>query len=124
MFLTGILSWWYSGGLVNRLTLTKERLAKTADFFSVGLLLKTLFAPFRQISAGSVEGSLDVVVRAFFDRLLSRIIGATVRSCMIIAGIVTLILQSAYSAVMVVVWLLIPILPVAGILLAIIGVRI
>lgn len=123
MFLTGILSWWYSGGLVNRLNLIKQRLAKSADFFSIGLLLKTLFSPFRQISAGRVDGSFSIVVRAFFDRLLSRIIGATVRSFMIIFGTITLLLETIGGILMMLAWLLIPILPVVGIILVVIGVK-
>lgn len=49
--------------------------------FSVGLLLKTLFNPFRQISAAPVGGAAPVQLSAFFDKLFSRAVGMVVRSC-------------------------------------------
>ncbi len=46
----------------------KAWVLRTADFFSVGLLLKTLFNPFRQISAAPVGGDLSVQLSAFFGQ--------------------------------------------------------
>jgi hypothetical protein len=95
-----------------------ERLAATADFFSIGLLFRTLFSPFRQISAGRVRGPLGVQLRAFFDRLTSRLIGAMVRSAMIIAGVSALIFHSVLGGLTIIGWLLVPAIPFAGILMA------
>ena len=53
MFIVGLLGWWYGAGWRERARMIIERLAKAYDFFSLDLLIKTLFAPFRQISAGS-----------------------------------------------------------------------
>jgi hypothetical protein len=124
MFLVGILSWWYGNGWRQRFTLLKERLGATADFFSIGLLAKTLFAPFRQISAGKVSGSAKVQLQALFDQLISRLIGAIARFCLMIVGLIVLVIQLAWSAVVLVVWVLVPILPIAGIITAILGVSV
>ena len=91
------------------------------DYFSIGLLLKTLFAPFRQISAGNVRGSLDVQLRAFFDRLISRCIGAVVRLIMIGAGAVAILLNIVVSAVLLLGWMLLPLLPLVGLVLFLVG---
>ncbi len=99
----------------------KERLAATADYFSIDLLLKTLFAPYRQISAGQVRGSLNVQMRAFFDLLLSRIIGAVIRLFMIIIGSISLLFYSLMGLFLVVLWGIVPLLPVLGIVLAVTG---
>lgn len=121
MFIVGILSWWYGTGWKQRFLMLKERLAATADYFSIDLLLKTLFAPYRQISAGQVRGSLNVQMRAFFDRLLSRIIGAVIRLFMVIIGSISLLFYSLIGLFLVVLWGIVPLLPVVGIILAIIG---
>lgn len=78
MFIVGLLSWWYGAGWVAEAKRVRERIASTADYFSIDLLVKTLFSPFRQISAGKVNGPLGVKWRAFVDRLISRCIGALI----------------------------------------------
>lgn len=121
MFLVGILSWWYGDGWRQRAGLIRERLARTLDFFSISLLLQTLFAPFRQISAGKIRGPIGVQMRAFFDRLTSRIIGAMVRTFMIIVGVIVIGLHAAWGLIVLAGWALVPLLPIAGILLFSIG---
>lgn len=121
MFILGLLSWWYGAGWRGRLVMLREKLASTIDFFSIDLLLRTFFAPFRQISAGRVDGPLTIQMRAFLDRLISRMIGAMIRLVMIIVGVLAIIFHTVIGIVWVVLWALVPLLPVAGILLAIIG---
>lgn len=121
MFLANILYWWYGGGWLDRVQIMKNRLAASADFFSFGLLASTLFAPYRQISAGSITGSLGDQMRAFFDKSLSRVIGATVRSFMIIFGLVAMFLQILCGFVMLGFWLIIPFFPVIGLIMMIVG---
>jgi len=121
MFLVGILSWWYGNGWKQRLTLTLGRLSRISDFFSIGLLLSSLFAPFRQISAGGVSGSLGDQMRGLIDQLLSRFIGLFVRLFMIVFGVVTLLVVSLWGAVVLLVWSIVPIFPVMGLIATVIG---
>lgn len=121
MFIVGILSWWYGAGWRQRFTILKERLANTMDYFSIDLLAKTLFAPFRQISAGNVNGPLGVKMRAFFDRLVSRMIGAMVRSITIVIGVGAIFTHSVIGLITVIIWAFIPLLPLIGFLLFISG---
>lgn len=116
MFLVGILSWWYGDGWKQRAGLIRERLARTLDFFSISLLLQTLFSPFRQISAGKMTGPIGVQMRAFFDRLISRVIGVIVRLFMIVVGIIIIALHVTWGLVVLASWALVPLLPVAGVL--------
>jgi len=118
MFVVGLLSWWYGEGWKRRFRDVLERLASTMDYFSIDLLLRTLFSPFRQISAGGVRGPLVVQIRAFFDNLLSRVIGATVRSIVIVIGVVTILLTVVVGMIMIVTWAIVPILPFIGLILA------
>ncbi len=113
----GLLQWWYGYGWLGEIRRIGRRLQSTAELFSIGQLATTLFSPFRQISAGQVGGSIGVQLRAFFDKLISRIIGAIVRSGTIIAGIVTITFQAIIGGVGLIVWLVLPTLPIVGLIL-------
>ena len=67
LLVTSLLTWWYTDGWRARAGIVSHRLDATIDYFSFDLLLKTLFAPFRQISAGNVDGPLEVKLRALVD---------------------------------------------------------
>ncbi len=121
MFLVGIMSWWYGNGLRLRFRMVSDRLASTNDYFSIGLLASTLFAPYRQISAGKVNGSMALQMRALVDQLISRFIGAIVRSFMMVLGIIILNLQALGGLVELLFWVIIPTFPVVGLLVAVIG---
>jgi len=121
MFIVGLLSWWYGAGWVAEAKRVRERIASVADYFSIGLLARTLFSPFRQISAGSIDGPLGVRWRAFIDRLISRCIGALMRTFLIIFGVVAITVIGISGCIALVVWLLIPALPIVGCVMMFVG---
>lgn len=121
MFILGLLSWWYTTGWRGRLFGLRDKLASTIDYFSIDLLLRTFFSPFRQISAGRADGGLNVQMRAFLDRLISRVIGAMIRLVMIIVGLLAILFEAIFGAVFVALWAFIPISPIVGIGLAMTG---
>lgn len=112
MLIVSLLSWWYGEGWKNFLRELSEGLKNTADFFSVSSLLKTFFAPFRQISANE----------KFLDRLISRMIGSIVRFFLIIFGMIAIILETIFGAIMMVLWFLTPFLPAICVGLFVMGV--
>lgn len=119
MFIVGLLTWWYGAGWKLRVLQVRDRIYTMFDYFSIDLLLRTLFAPFRQISAGKVQGPLGVQLRAFVDRLISRCIGCVVRSIVIVIGIGALTLTSVIGLVVVVAWAFVPVAPLIGFVLAV-----
>jgi hypothetical protein len=121
MFIVGILSWWYGPGWRERVLIMRENVDSTMDYFSIGLLLKTLFSPFRQISAGKVSGPLAVQMRAFFDRLISRVIGGMIRSVMVVVGIVAIIVTGLIGCIGLIAWAFVPLLPIVGVILWLAG---
>lgn len=121
MFIVGILSWWYGPGWRERISIMREHVGSIMDYFSIGLLLKTLFSPFRQISAGKVSGPLAVQMRALADRLISRIIGGMIRSVMVIVGICAIIITTILGCITLVLWAFIPLLPIIGVVLWLAG---
>ena len=121
MVMWGMVSWWYTAGWRQCLDKTMERIDSTLDFFSIDLLVRTLFAPFRQISASGVRGPLAVQMRAFFDRLISRIVGMVVRLIMIVVGSVVIVLNMVIGVVVLALWATVPLLPLIGFGLFVIG---
>lgn len=121
MFIVGMFTWWYSGGWLQCVLSVRDRLLSTYDYFSIDLLIKTLFAPFRQISAGKVRGPIGVQLRALFDQLISRVIGGVVRSAVIVIGSLTLCVVALLGAFRIIIWPLIPLLPIVGVVFAMTG---
>lgn len=93
------------------MTAVSVRLGGVADTFSIDILIRTLFAPFRQISVGPVRGSLDMQLRAIIDKLVSRVIGGIVRTMVLIAGSAVIALASVVGAIYIAVWPLLPLAP-------------
>ena len=120
-----MLGWWYSRGWKIFTAKLFDKLHDTIDFFSLASLLKTLFAPFRQISAGKAAGdtALGDRMRIFFDRLVSRIIGAVVRLLILIFGGLLVVLQFIFSIVLLIVWPVLPFGIIVFSLMAMMGVR-
>ena len=117
MFPASLFSWWYSTGWRDQAKLFSQRLSRVSDRFSITLLLRSFFSPFRQISAeGSYGKGLDAQFRAGLDKLISRFIGAMVRSALILTGAVLLVFELIIGAIRLSVWPLLPVLPVIGVL--------
>lgn len=121
MLFISLIQWWYGDGWKRRMHLISSHLEGTMDLFSIALLLKTLFQPFRQISAGKVQGSLDERLRAIADKLISRAIGAGIRLVIIAIGLVTIMLHMLIGLVILVGWAVVPALPIVGVVLIFTG---
>ncbi len=121
MFIVAMLSWWYGVGWLRRSEIVRERLVATLDYFSIHLLVRTLFSPYRQISAGKVSGSFQVKFQASLDRLVSRFIGALIRTTIIIVGCGTIVFYSLIGALTLIMWIFVPFLPVIGFILFVSG---
>lgn len=121
MVIVWALSWWYGAGWKERLLQIRLQLESSYDYFSIGLLARTLFSPYKQISAGQVAGPIGARWRAFVDRLISRIIGAFVRLLFIVVGSAWLMIQVLFGALILSVWPLAPVLPLVGFVLMLSG---
>ncbi len=122
LLVSELLRWWYGDGWRKHAQLVALRLDGTMDYFSIDLLAKTLFAPFRQISAGKVDGPIGVQLRAMVDKLFSRIIGAFVRAILLVIGGVTIGVQAVVGMGALLLWAVVPLLPVIGFVLVVTGV--
>ena len=92
------------------------RLTGVAEIFSVGQLLRTLFAPWRRIITYP-GASLADKWHAWGDNMVSRVIGFVVRIFVIFAALVTIAAIAVLTAIEIVVWPLLP-LAIPGCLIA------
>jgi hypothetical protein len=116
MLFASFVRWWYGPGWVDQWGLVRNRFDRTADFFSLELSLLTLFKPFRQIDAERArKGSLDVVLRALFDQLFSRFIGAAARTVLLVIGSLALVGEMLVGLLRLLVWPALPLLPLLAI---------
>lgn len=122
MQVLALVSWWYGLGWLDQASLVRQRFARATDRYSLSLLLRTLFSPFKQLDAyGGGSGPLDARLRAWLDRLISRLIGAMIRSFMIIVGVIVLVFELIVAVVRLAIWPVIPVLPILGLVLALTG---
>ena len=126
MAIAEMFLWWYSSGWKVFVGKLKTALSSITDFFSMGSLVRTLFKPYRQISAEVARdgASLDIIFHMFLDRLISRIVGFFSRLTLLFVGIIIIIFGSIFSLILIILWPIIPLLPVVGIILTAIGVTI
>ena len=124
MAIAEMFLWWYSSGWKVFANKIKVTLSNTTDFFSMGSLVRTLFKPYRQISAETAgdHASLDLRFHMFLDRLVSRIVGFFSRLFLLLAGIIIIIFDSLIGLILIILWPFIPLLPIAGIILTATGV--
>lgn len=114
--------WWYSAGWMwawQRAVV--DRIAWCNNAFSLNRLVATWFAPFKQTAVGKVKGSLGVHFRAFIDSLVSRTIGFLVRSILIGAGLIAIVLAFVSGLLFLALWPFLPFLPIVALLMSLDG---
>jgi hypothetical protein len=112
-----MMRWWYLDEWKDQAAKARLAFLKVADYFSIGLLIRTLFAPFRQISANEAGRTLDEKMQVAVDKGISRLIGFVVRSLTIIAGLIVLAGLAIISGVRLIIWPLLPVMPAVGLVL-------
>ncbi len=124
MLALDLLQWWYFQGWSRFANSLIAKIKGTFEFFSVGLLLRTLFTPYKQLSAEDHSGKTDPasIAGAAFDNLLSRFIGFFVRVGIIIISIITVCFEAIFGFILIVLWPAVPLLPVIGLLASMTGV--
>ena len=99
--------WWYGRGWLEALRRAQGWVTNVQMEFSAGVLLKTLFAPWKRIISPGGR-SIDEKFRAAVDNLISRVIGFFVRLLTLLVAIILIILAAAAGILFVVAWPLIP----------------
>lgn len=102
-------SWWYGEGLVNFWQAIGIMTEKIFSFFSIKLLLRTLFDPWKRDAYHVENASLDIRMRIWLNNLISRFIGFIIRIFTIFLGLAATILFFAFFLALLCTWVLLPI---------------
>jgi hypothetical protein len=85
------------------------------NYFSIPLLLKTFFSPWRRYSWSYPKGlQIGKWLEVFFSNLISRVLGAIMRIILIFIGILVEIFFFLVGAIIFLGWLILPVLLIFG----------
>lgn len=109
------ISWQFFDAPRNILGAWKNFFKFILNYFSVGLLLKTFFSPWRRIQVSYGKGfDIGRYLSAFSSNLIFRLLGAIVRSFLILVALLIELLIIALGIIVVLGWFLLPLLLIAG----------
>jgi hypothetical protein len=118
-FIGDIFGWWYSKGLRDFFIYLKAIFLKIADIFSVKLLLRTFFSPWKR-DITSMEGlPLNQMIQVIVFNLISRIIGAFIKTIILFIYLIALSVFVAVSLFLVVLWVFLPLISIIGLIVGI-----
>lgn len=118
MLIIGFVNWWYGAGWAKWYQKLGQRIHDLFESFSVPILLRTMFEPWRRII--TLPGkSIQERLRAVLDNAVSRLVGFTVRFFVLLAVLVLLVFWLIVGVLEIVIW---PILPPLAIGLIVWGV--
>lgn len=120
MIFAEMLRWWYITGWAAAARRIISWTSTVEHMFSLGLLMKTLFAPWKRITSAPGRG-LDAKMRASLDNLVSRCIGFVIRFFVLIIALGGMLVAFISGIVMTVVWPLLPIMFIVFIVKGITG---
>lgn len=109
-----LVKWWYGRGWQLMFRASLSRLSRLNDVFSVDILLRTLFAPWRRIVTYPGAG-IDAHLRAMLDNFVSRCVGFVVRISVLFVVFVLAVLQVGIGIAQVLIWPLFPLLSLAAV---------
>ncbi len=104
--------WHYGKAIVDYINIVRNFVWFFYNFFSLPLMVRTLFAPFRRLGE-SYEGK-GLHFEAFFTALtvntLMRLVGFVMRTLLIIVGLLFILLTIVAGTLFFFIWLLAPLL--------------
>lgn len=105
------LSWHYAGAFRDIIRLWVNMLWFLNHFFSIPILARTLFAPFKRITDKAKKGaSPQAFIETFMFNGMTRIVGAFMRIGLIITGIAFLLVTLVGGIVLLALWAALPII--------------
>ncbi|MFA5736854.1 MAG: hypothetical protein WCX70_00605 [Candidatus Paceibacterota bacterium] len=104
--------WHYSIALFRFTLIYRDILFFIKDYFSLSILLKSFFEPWRRMGEAYPEDKfkLKEVLAVFVVNSLMRLVGMIMRSIIIIIGVVSLILIVFLYPILILLWLGLPLI--------------
>lgn len=112
MLVLEVITWWYGTGWKELILRLQNLVSRVLVVFSVPLLIRTLFSPWRRIITFT-DNSFMQNIRAALDNAVSRFVGFWVRLIVIFTALSFIIFIIISGIIAVILW---PLLPVLGVL--------
>lgn len=117
MSLLLILQWWYGPGWFMQWQKVISRARSIGGAYSGKTLLKTLFSPWKRVTAlPSANPTIQQRFQALVDNLVSRLVGFFVRVLTLLAALVSLTVVVALSVTLAIIWPLLPAISIAALI--------
>lgn len=110
MLVLEVITWWYGAGWKGLVVRLQNLVNRVLVVFSVPLLIRTLFSPWRRIITFT-DNSLIQNLRAALDNAISRFVGFWVRLIVIFTALLFIIFVIISGIFAIILW---PLLPVLG----------
>ena len=91
-FVVDFSLWYYSRAFYGIVSVWMNLMWFVTHFFSIPLLLKTLFAPWKRMTDSSHHAGLEDLLATIVMNIMTRIFGAIIRMCIILNGLFVLVL--------------------------------
>ena len=83
---------------------------KIYSYFSISILLRTLFDPWKRDNYTMENGSLQDKMKLALDNLISRVVGFIIRLITMIFGLLVTVIFFLLMILVLIIWLLLPVL--------------
>lgn len=115
--------WWYRRGWQSAAAALLDTIRTTFLSFSVSVLLKTLFAPWkRTVNIAGPNTPLALRVHWWVGNQVSRFIGFFIRVFVLMVSLSVLAAMAVGSLVLLVIWPVAPLAVIAGLIMAVVSV--
>ena len=105
------LIWWYGEGVVSAWRVAVAILYDVADFFSLPILVRTWFAPWKNDTIVVRNISLGDQWKIWQQNFISRFFGFVVRTIIILVTLFVLAAVTTLTSIVLGLWLTVPFLP-------------
>jgi sensor histidine kinase YesM len=110
MILKEWFSYWYKEGLRDCWLWFRFLITSEINFFSIPLLFKTLFAPWKKDQIVAQGLSLQETIQVLALNFVSRLVGFMIRIVVLFLSLVALLLLLLIAAFILTLWLILPFL--------------
>ncbi len=108
--------WHYSRAFKELFGLWKNFLWFVTHFFSLPQLTRTFFAPFKRIQERRKRGfDIEDWLGVFLVNIISRLIGALLRSVLITVGLLCWLLTALVGGMIFLLWVVLPVIVLVGV---------
>lgn len=108
--------WYYTRAFRDLLAVGLNFLWFITHYFSIPLLLKTLFSPWKRMTDTYHRTGLEDMLTTLVMNIMTRIFGAIIRLCFILFGLAVLLLSIICLFLVLALWVCMPVVLVAVIL--------